>query len=103
MEVLPVVKIAALALAGALLVAPMSVAVAYTCPVQIKLAQDLIARAEKGKMTAESKALLEEARKLLGEARVHHEQAKSKKDHDESIRKAKTAQGLADEALKLQQ
>ena len=39
---------------------------------------------------------------LLGEARVHHEQAKGKKDHDEAIRKAKLAQGLADEAQKLQ-
>ncbi len=102
MEVLPAMKIAALVLVGALLLAPASAALAYNCPVQIKLAEEMIARAEKGKMTAESKALLEEARKILGEARVHHEQAKSKKDHDEAIRKAKTAQGLADEAQKLQ-
>jgi hypothetical protein len=103
MEVLPSMKIAALVLTGALLLAPASAALAYNCPVQIKLADEMIARAEKGKMKAESKALLEEARKLLGEARVHHEQAKGKKDHDEAIRKAKTAQGLADEAQKLQQ
>ena len=96
-------KIPALVLAGALLLAPATSAVAYNCPVQIKLAEEMIARAEKGKMTAESKGLLEEARKLVGEARVHHEQAKGKKDHDEAIRKAKTAQGLADEAHKLQQ
>jgi hypothetical protein len=95
-------RIVALALASALLVGPASPALAYNCPVQIKLAEDLIARAEKGKMTAESKALLEEARKLVTEARAHHGNAKGKKDHDEAIRKAKTAQGLADEALKLQ-
>ena len=96
-------KIVALALAGALLLSPVSAALAYNCPVQIKLAEELIARAEKGKNTKESKALLEDAHKLLGEARVHHEQAKAKKDHDEAIRKAKAAQGLADEAMKLQQ
>ena len=102
MEVLPAMKITALALAGALLLAPASTSLAYNCPVQIKLAEDMIARAEKGKMTAESQSLLAEARKLLGEARAHPEAAKAKKDHEEAIRKAKTAQGLADEAMKLQ-
>src|SRR5437762_3458791 len=57
-------KIVALALAGTLLLSPLALAHAYNCPVQIKLADELIARAEKGKNTAESKALLEEARKL---------------------------------------
>ena len=96
-------KIVALALAGALLLSSVPAVLAYNCPVQIKLAEELIARAEKGKNTAESKKLLEDARKLLGEARVHHEQAKTKKDHDEAIRKAKAAQERADEAMKLQQ
>ncbi len=72
------------------------------CPVVIKQAEELIARAERGKTTPESEALLEDARKLVREARVNHENAKSKKDHDDAIRKARTAFGLAEEALKLQ-
>jgi ribosome-binding protein aMBF1 (putative translation factor) len=75
---------------------------AYMCPVVIKQAEELIARAERGKTTPESEALLEDARKLVREARVNHENAKSKKDHDDAIRKARTAFGLAEEALKLQ-
>jgi type II secretory pathway component PulM len=84
------------------LVAAATAALAYTCPVLIQQAEETIARVEKGKPSPEARALLAEAKKLLAEARRHHETAKSKKDHDEAIRKAKTAQGLADEALKLQ-
>jgi hypothetical protein len=75
---------------------------AYTCPVLIQQADETIAKAEKGRTTPESRALLDDAKRLLAEARRHHETAKSKKDHDDAVRKAKTAQGLADEALKLQ-
>jgi len=92
--------LAAIACTVVVLVAPP--ARAYMCPVVIKQAEELIARAERGKTTPESAALLEDARKLVGEARAHHENAKSKKDHDDAIRKARTALGLAEEALKLQ-
>jgi hypothetical protein len=77
-------------------------AVASSCPVHIHRAEQTIARAEKGKLTAESKSLLAEAKKLVSEARAHHEQATAKKDHDEGIRKAKAALGLAEEVIKLQ-
>ena len=77
-------------------------AAAYNCPVQIKYAEDLIKKAEAGKLTPETKALLAEARKLVAEAKAHHEQAKDKKDHADSVRKAKFAQALAEEVLYLQ-
>jgi hypothetical protein len=93
-------SLAAVACALVVLVAPP--ARAYMCPVIIKQAEELIARAERGKTTPESQALLEDARTLVREARASHENAKSKRDHDDAIRKARTAVGLAEEALKLQ-
>ena len=90
------------AVACTLVVLVASPARAYMCPVVIKQAEELIARAQRGKPTPESQALLEDARKLVREARANHENAKSKKDHDDAIRKARTALGLAEEALKLQ-
>ncbi len=94
-------KLAALAVAvlTTLAAAPAS---AYTCPVLIKQAEEMIARAERGKVNAESRALLDDARKLVAEAKAHHEKARSKKDHDDAVRKARTAQALAEEAAKLQ-
>jgi len=91
--------VALVAGAGLLVPAP---ARAYMCPVLIKQAEETIARAERGKTNAESRALLDDARKLVAEAKAHHESAKSKKDHDDAVRKARTAQGLAEEALMLQ-
>ena len=88
--------------AALLLLLAAGTASAYMCPVLIKQAEDTIARAERGRTNAESRARLQQARQLLAEAREHHERARSKKDHDEAVRKAKTAQGLAEEALKLQ-
>jgi phage/plasmid-associated DNA primase len=97
------VKIAAGGLVVALMVTlVVSAAGAYTCPVLIKQAQETIAKAQRGRPTPESRELLAEARQLLGEARRHHETARSKRDHDEAVRKAKTAQGLAEQALRLQ-
>lgn len=75
---------------------------AYNCPVQIKHAEGLIKRAEATKPAGELLALLEEARKFLAEARALHEQAKTKRDHADAVRKAKFAQALAEEVLYLQ-
>ncbi len=76
-------------------------ALAYTCPIQIQRAEELIKKAENAKLPPEAKALLEEARKLVTEARASHEGAKGKPDHADAIRKAKTAQALAEEAAAL--
>ena len=75
---------------------------AYNCPVVIKQAEDLIKKAEAGKVTPETRQLIDEAKKLLGEARAHHEAAKSKRDHGDAVRKAKTAFAFAEEAIVLQ-
>ena len=76
-------------------------ALANNCPLQIQRAEELIKKAERGKLPPAARALLEEARKLVAEARASHEGAKGKPDHADAIRKAKTAQSLAEEAAAL--
>jgi hypothetical protein len=77
-------------------------AAAFTCPVVIKQAEDAIRKAEGGKVNPETRPLIDEAKKLLAEARAHHENAKTKKDHGDAVRKAKTAIAFAEEAVTLQ-
>jgi hypothetical protein len=74
---------------------------AFNCPVVIKQAEDLIRKAEGTKPNADTRPLIDEARKLLAEARAHHEGAKTKKDHGDAVRKAKTAAAYAEEAIVL--
>ena len=90
-----------LALALLLVLAP--AAWAFNCPVVIKLAEDLIKKAEAGKVSADTKPLVEEAKKQLAEARAHHDNAKTKRDHGDAVRKAKVAAAFAEEAIVLQQ
>jgi hypothetical protein len=84
------------------LVALAPVASAFNCPVVIKQAEDLIKKAEAGKVTADTKPLIEEAKKQLAEARAHHDNAKTKRDHGDAVRKAKVAAAFAEEAIILQ-
>ena len=93
----------ALILALGLLVAVTSAAWAFNCPVVIKQAEDLIRKAEGGKVTADTKPLIEEAKKQVAEAKAHHETAKTKRDHGDAVRKAKVAAAFAEEAIVLQQ
>ena len=88
------------ALALVLVAAP--AAWAFNCPVVIKQAEDLIKKAEAGKVSAETKPLIEEAKKQLAEARGHHDNAKTKRDHGDAVRKAKVAAAYAEEAIVLQ-
>jgi hypothetical protein len=74
----------------------------FTCPVVIKQAEDLIKKAEAGKVTADTKPLIAEARKQLAEAKGHHDNAKGKRDHAEAVRKAKVSAAYAEEAIVLQ-
>ena len=76
---------------------------AFNCPVVIKQAEDLIKRAEAGKVSADTKPLIEEARKQVAEAKAHHDTAKTKRDHGDAVRKAKVAAAFAEEAIVLQQ
>jgi hypothetical protein len=86
-----------------LLVAGASGAWAFTCPVVIKQAEDLIKKAESGNVTADTRPLIEEAKKQVAEAKAHHEKAKTKRDHGDAVRKAKVAAAYAEEAIVLQQ
>src|ERR671924_448017 len=74
---------------------------AFNCPVVIKQAEDMIKKAEAGKVTADTKPLIEEAKKQVAEARAHHENAKTKRDHGDAVRKAKVAAAFAEEAIVL--
>ena len=85
-----------------LLVATASTAWAFTCPVVIKQAEDLVKKAESGKVTPDTRPLIDEAKKLIAEARAHHDNAKVKRDHGDAVRKAKTAAAFAEEAIVLQ-
>ena len=75
---------------------------AFNCPVVIKQAEDLVRKAEAGKLSPDTRPLLDEAKKLLAEAKAHHENAKTKRDHGDAVRKAKIAAAFAEEALVLQ-
>jgi hypothetical protein len=90
-------------LALALLLLLTHPAAAFTCPVVIKQAEDLVRKAEAGKATADTKPLIEEARKQLAEARAHHDNARSKRDHADAVRKARVAAAFAEEAIYLHQ
>ena len=74
---------------------------AFNCPVVIKQAEDLIRKAE-AKPNPDTRPLIDEAKKYLAEARAHHENAKTKRDHGDAVRKAKFAVALAEEAITLQ-
>jgi len=87
----------------ALVVAIPTAAWAFNCPVVIKQAEDLVKKAEAGKVSADTKPLVEEAKKQLAEARAHHDNAKTKRDHGDAVRKAKVAAAFAEEAIVLQQ
>src|SRR4029453_1769277 len=86
----------------ALIVVAPPMAWAFTCPVVIKQAEDLIKKAESGKVTPDTKPLIEEAKKLLAEAKGHHDNAKTKRYHGDAVRNAKTAAAFAGEAITLQ-
>src|SRR5262249_27934161 len=71
------------------------------CPVVIKQAEDMLKKAE-AKPNADTKPLIDESKKYLAEARAHHENAKTKRDHGEAVRKAKFALALAEDEVTLQ-
>src|SRR2546430_15399744 len=69
----------------------------FNCPVVIKQAEDMLKKAE-AKPNADTKPFIDESKKYLAEARAHHENAKTKRDHGDAVRKAKFALALAEEA-----
>ena len=77
-------------LALALLLGIAGVALAFNCPVVIKQAEDMIKKAEAGKVTADTKPLIEEAKKQVTEAKAHHETANSDSPFEASVRQGLT-------------
>jgi hypothetical protein len=90
-----------LAVALALVAGAAAPAWAFNCPVLIKQAEELIKKAE-AKPGPDTKPLIDEAKKQVAEARAHHENAKTKRDHGDAVRKAKVAAAFAEEAVTLQ-
>lgn len=88
-------------LAVAMIAVSASAAWAFNCPVVIKQAEDLIRKAEATKPNADTRPLIDEAKKFVAEAKAHHEGAKTKKDHGDAVRKAKIAAAYAEEAIVL--
>jgi hypothetical protein len=74
---------------------------AWNCPVQIKAAEDAIKKAETMKLGPDARALVNQAKKLVEEARKHHRDADAKIDHANAIWKAKAALAQADAAAAL--
>jgi hypothetical protein len=85
----------------AVLVALTGSAWGFNCPVVIRQAEDMLKKAE-AKPNADTKPLIDESKKYLAEAKAHHENAKTKRDHGDAVRKAKFALALAEEAVTLQ-
>jgi len=101
MRICTMKPLVALVVAASLVLLGPSVVWAFTCPVVIKQAEELIRKAE-SKPNAETRPLVDEAKKYLEEAKAHHSNAKTKRDHAEAVRKAKFAIALAEEAVVLQ-
>jgi hypothetical protein len=96
--ILTFVMACAVASATALGTAP---AAAWNCPVQIKAAEDTIKKVEAMKMTHEARALVDQAKKLVAEAKANHTEARTKADHANAMWKAKAAQAQAESAAAL--
>jgi len=56
-------------------------AVAWNCPIHIKAAEDTIKRAETMKLGPEARAMIADAKRVVDEARKLHGDARAKFDH----------------------
>ena len=81
--------------AGALVLLTMGSASAWQCPVQWKAAEEAIKKAEGMKVAPEGKAMLEDAKRLISEAKKHHD-GNTKVEHARSMWKAKAALAIAE-------
>src|SRR2546426_10057287 len=69
---------------------------AFNCPVVIKQAEDLVRKAEAGKMSPDTQPPPDQEKKKLAEAQAHHENAKTQSDHADAAAKAKIAAAFAE-------
>ena len=73
-------------------------ALGWNCPVHIRAAEDAIKRAEAMKLSPQARALVDDAKRFVAEAKKHHEDARAKIDHANSMWKAKAALAEAEAA-----
>src|SRR2546429_9881162 len=64
---------------------------AFNCPVVIKQAEDLVRKAEAGKLSPDTPALVDQAKKQLAEGNAHPHNAKKQGGHGDAGREAQIA------------
>jgi hypothetical protein len=80
-----------------------SPALAWQCPVQWKAAEEAIKKAEGMNVPPEAKAMLEDAKRFVAEAKKHHTEGNTKVEHARSMWKAKAALAIADSVITISQ
>ena len=87
------------------LLAPVAVnpALAWQCPVQWKAAEEAIKKAEGMNVPPEAKAMLEDAKRFVAEAKKHHADGSTKVEHARSMWKAKAALAIAESVITISQ
>ena len=78
-------------------------ALAWQCPVQWKAAEEAIKKAEGTNVPPEAKAMLEDAKRFVAEAKKHHAEGNTKVEHARSMWKAKAALAIADSVITIAQ
>ncbi len=80
-----------------------SPALGWQCPVQWKAAEDAIKKAEAMNVPPEAKAMLEDAKRFVAEAKKHHTEGNTKVEHARAMWKAKAALAIADSVITISQ
>ena len=78
-------------------------ALAWQCPVQWKAAEEAIKKAEGMNVPPEAKAMLEDAKRFVAEAKKHHTEGNTKVEHARSMWKAKAALAIAESVITISQ
>jgi len=86
-----------------LAVVAVSPALAWQCPVQWRAAEEAIKKAEGMNVPPEAKAMLEDAKRFVAEAKKHHADGSTKVEHARSMWKAKAALAIAESVITISQ
>ena len=78
-------------------------ALGWQCPVQWKAAEEAIKKAESMNVPAEAKVMLEDAKRLIAEAKKHHTEGNTKVEHARSMYKAKSALAIGESVITISQ
>ena len=78
-------------------------ALAWQCPVQWKAAEEAIKKAEGMNVPPEAKAMLEDAKRFVAEAKKHHTEGNTKVEHARAMWKSKAALAIADSVITIAQ